>query len=790
MNPCAFLPHVGSPRLVKSLLLTAACILGLQVESPLAAQDVAFAALLKGQSFLQTQASLAGLPDQDVIEDLQLEPVLTFEVFAEGMQDDSLLSGSVAAPGGRTLVLARDHPFDSELLSMYSTNNLLDLNTQRPDGLHTITLNTRNDGVQVIELELVGGQFPPVPLVTNYAALQAIVTDQDTVVQWSPMNGTTNDFIRLNVMDTETRDDVFESQMPGEPGALDGTSTQVVIPAGVLQPGRDYRAELYFVKVVDVDVSVALAVAGYFKQVTFRMRTQAAPGTPLGAAFAWASPGSYQSWVPRDSVVAFAFSHAMSPTHRWIEWTRDDQPLDPGSFSYEWTDGNTVLLCRSLQPLAADAKIGWTLHLSGFRDAAGFALSGNESGEFQTSMDDPETPPDVEFVALIKQRFFTQTGAAPVSNGMWGYEVEVDMPAYNRVKQATVTLPGGGASYRLERDPWGDELELEGTYADAADLNRFFPNGVYTVTLDTVADGVHQLELDLGAVDAYPAAPTFTNLAALQAIDPDQPFAIEWLAPPNWQAEPTQGSTLIGLEITNSRGWEVYWADHEDLDSAAGHLVPAGVLSPGRSYEVSLYFTHITHLAESSYPGVMTGAGFESETRATIQVAGMVAVPRLAVELQQGGVARVVATPTDFEVDFYLLESSQNLQRWLPRTGIWLGAGPAEFYDPDAFYFFRRFYRLREIEPGEDLTPHVAIQGRVMSSINPGQPVAGAIVGTSLDGRVAVTGPLGGFFLETDTRAYFAAEPYSITVTVGSQSKTYGPLLWGDQPRGQQLAFP
>src|SRR5690606_1239779 len=106
----------------------------------------------------------------------------------------------------------------------------------------------------------VGGQFPPVPLVTNYAALQAIAAGQDTVVQWSPMGGTANDFIRLAVRDTETDEDVFESEMPGGPGALDGTSLQVTIPAGVLEPGRDYRAELYFINVVDVDVSVALAI--------------------------------------------------------------------------------------------------------------------------------------------------------------------------------------------------------------------------------------------------------------------------------------------------------------------------------------------------------------------------------------------------------------------------------------------------------------------------------------------------------------------------------------------------
>jgi len=64
-------------------------------------------------------------------------------------------------------------------------------------------------------------------------------------------------------------------------------------------------------------------------------------------------------------------------------------------------------------------------------------------------------------------------------------------------------------------------------------------------------------------------------------------------------------------------------------------------------------------------------------------------------------------------------------------------------------------------------------------------PVADAVVGTSLDGQTTVTDTQGRFFLVTDTPAQNGGAQYSITVSKGTQNRSFGPWNWGDQPRNQ-----
>ena len=64
-------------------------------------------------------------------------------------------------------------------------------------------------------------------------------------------------------------------------------------------------------------------------------------------------------------------------------------------------------------------------------------------------------------------------------------------------------------------------------------------------------------------------------------------------------------------------------------------------------------------------------------------------------------------------------------------------------------------------------------------------PVAGAVVGTSLDGQTTLTDAQGRFFLVTDTPAQNGGALYAITVSAGPQNRSFGPGNWGDQPRNQ-----
>jgi hypothetical protein len=136
-----------------------------------------------------------------------------------------------------------------------------------------------------------------------------------------------------------------------------------------------------------------------------------------------------------------------------------------------------------------------------------------------------------------------------------------------------------------------------------------------------------------------------------------------------------------------------------------------------------------------------------------------------------------------------VVETSSDLQRWLPQTDLWIdNGGNNQYYDDDARYLATRCYRLRDRLPDEQwVQPNISIQGTLWTDGSHSSPVAGAVVGTSLDGRSTVTDASGRFFLETDTKSGNGTAEYTIIVTKGPQSRNFGPWSWGDRPREQHF---
>ncbi|MCF7675602.1 MAG: Ig-like domain-containing protein [Akkermansiaceae bacterium] len=753
---------------------------------PVVAADANFIAVVKGQRFVQAGPDLVALTEPNNPDD---DREMALEVFADGAAADSLVSGTVELPGGTTLPLAREDPSDSGLAYVYETDQLLDLDTARPNGTYTVNLTTKNDGVNRVDLNLMGDLYPPVPKVTNFTALQTINHAADTTVEWSPMGGEPMDFIQLSVYDTNGNwDEVYSSPGPGEPGALNGASVSSIIPGSRLQPGRTYEAEVLFVKVVDLKTSYSTAIAGYYKVVGFKINTAPLEGVALGAELEAVVPQP-QTWdVPRASAVTFRFSRPMNPESYSVNWSING--VSSSNFTYDWLDGNRVLHCKYNTALPANTDINWSLDLTGFRDAAGFPLAGNPSGSFHTNSDTPASQPDVEGFFVFKMQGFEQTGAAPVSTGMFGCDVAVEPTAYNRVKEpATFTLGGNGFSGRLRPSDWDAEMYSENTFASKDDLDRFFTNGSVTFNLSTLADGNKTLELDLGSADAYPDAypdaPTVTNLPTLQSINPAADTPITWNALTGWNPDIGVGSGVVELEIDNEQGDEVVWVDHKAISGGTQWTIPAGTLWPGRTYRVSLTFLKITDL-DDSYGAFGGGAGFGSITEFTIKTSGTPAMPNVAIERMWNGMNLNLSGGEPNRN--YVVETSSDLQRWLPQQDLWIDQGGAsQYYDDDARYLGTRYYRLRDRLPDEQVQPNISIQGTVWTDGSHTTPVAGAVVGTTLDDHTVVTDAAGRFFLESDTKSSNGGAEYTITVTKGAQSKGFGPGMWGDRPREQHF---
>lgn len=777
--------------------------LWLMFQIPAMAADIGFVAVMKGQEFHQTSADITSLGEWRIWNDTgeaqnegeHPEPLDMFEVYAFGTSLDSIVSGKVTVPGGELVNLVTDFRGD-ELVGEIGIENgygtPLELNSARPDGNYTVELTTKNEGIHVTNLMLTGGPYPSVPHITNFNLLQSATAASATTVQWVPMaGGLPTDFIHVKVMQLGGEDDgtiLWQSGMPGEPGALNGTSMQAVIPAGTLQAGHDYHAEVMFVKTVFALPGPPLEIAGYYKLTGFRIRTAALPGTPLGSTLLRSNPLTGWSWVPVDSAIAFHFSHPMSPAHISIAWTKDGGPLSTGTFSYHWTQGNTILLCRFSSDLPPDSEIGWTLNLPGFRDAANFPLSGSPTGWFRTGTDIPESPPDVGFISLLKTKYHIQTGTTPVADGRFEAGAEVEANAPNRLKSATLTALTGGRSGPFHADPWdGDEYEVPGEYGSKTDLDRFYPNGDYQFALEGLEDGAQSVTLSLGATDQYPPAPAITNLAALQAIDPAAPVTVTWNALAGWTNDMEtlgSGDGWIEFEILDPCGREVLWVEGSEMSDGVSCVIPAGTLRPGRSYRANVFFIRITDIDAASYPDAFAVAAFESQTTFNIQTTGQPEMPSLLLQLI-GSTARVTATGGDPE-STYILETSSDLERWTLLDAYWNppGGSAHQFDDTDAQYFKSRFYRVTGPYCESPMMPPMSIQGTVWTNSSRTTPVAGAVVGTSLDGQTTVTDAQGRFFLITGTPSQNGTASYTINITSGALTKNFGPWS-GDQPRNQ-----
>jgi hypothetical protein len=90
-----------------------------------------------------------------------------------------------------------------------------------------------------------------------------------------------------------------------------------------------------------------------------------------------------------------------------------------------------------------------------------------------------------------------------------------------------------------------------------------------------------------------------------------------------------------------------------------------------------------------------------------------------------------------------------------------------------------------EMEDGR-INPNVDIQGVVYADGSHTTTVVGAIIGTTLDTQTITTDPAGRFFLETATNFDNdpAGQTYSVKITLGAETKTYGPFT-GAHPRNQ-----
>ncbi len=626
------------------------------------ATDVQLFGAFKGQNFVQLNAAASFLNE---------EAPMVFTAFAELASETAVTNGTLGKPNGEILTLPGPEFNDS-------FEFLPELNDAYPSGTYRATFYTVNDGVQQVDLAISGDAYPNAPFVLNFDAAQHLDPNAPFTVNWAPfVDGAVNDFVEFSIED-EMGNGVFDSPGPGEPGALNGLSTQVTIPAMTLNAGRTYQARLLFARVTVADVLSypgAIGLAGYFKEMQFALAASGVDASTAPNLLA-SSPQDMRNEVPRNSVITFTFNKPMNGQDS-IGWSPN---VTASNFSKTWSEDQRVLYCVYNDPLPTGETITWTLNPSGqsqnFRDQADQVLP-TVSGQFTTSSE-TSVPTDVRNVFFVKGRDYAQTNDTAIDLEHQFAGLFIDLNTWNSVTNGLVATPAG-RSVPLPLEDVEDGIELTAGYTAATELDGFFPDGSYTITLDTAHDGTRAFELVLTG-GLYPNAPTILNYSGTQTIDASNDFTLSWEA----FADGTANDVIL-VEIENDFEQTVYEQDAfpGDLNgTATSLLLPANTLAPGRMYRGQITFVKLVALDLTTYPEVIGGAAYLAETRFTLQTTGEPIRPVLEVLSPVNGNFRIHVWGETGRP--YTVEATDDLgspANWFPMHSETAGPGGFEFTD-------------------------------------------------------------------------------------------------------------
>jgi hypothetical protein len=130
-------------------------------------------------------------------------------------------------------------------VSDFNTNLLATFTTNFPVGNYIFNVSAVPSNQQVT-VDLAAYVPPNSPQVSNYVAAQSVNPSQPFTLNWITFtNGLSTDWILFQI-ERGPIGSLFQTGVPGQSGALNGTSTSVTIPAGTLSASSTNTAVLVF----------------------------------------------------------------------------------------------------------------------------------------------------------------------------------------------------------------------------------------------------------------------------------------------------------------------------------------------------------------------------------------------------------------------------------------------------------------------------------------------------------------------------------------------------------------
>ena len=308
-------------------------------------------------------------------------------------------------------------------------------------------------------------------------------------------------------------------------------------------------------------------------------------------------------------------------------------------------------------------------------------------------------PADALLYYAMKMESVLQTNAANVvpdtSYGPFSGVLGIIQSSLDSVPIAIADLPSGA----VEGFPLGTsgiELQVLDNFGSQAALDAVYTNGNYTFAMATMHDGFQFPVLTM-PVAVYPSAVRVGNFAAAQAINPQNPFILQWTNPPDATA-----SDYIWVTINDGSGNMVFSTPKPSTNpssalngTATSVMVPANTFQSGNTYTGFISFFRGTGVNTAAYPGV-TGLTLVS-VRTRFSMATFSALPVLSQPVLASG-TQFGFLLGGFPGQNYTILATTNLSvpmsNWFTVLTTNLSSSPALIWDNHATNQ-QRFYRVK-----------------------------------------------------------------------------------------------
>jgi hypothetical protein len=152
---------------------------------------------------------------------------------------------NLTLPNSAVSNLTENFLASEQFFLFFSSTNQTTFSNTWPDGNYTFTVIS-NASSQMVAVSLPATMVQPnAPHTTSYTAAQAVNPTQPFTLGWDTFQGGTSTDIVYVAIGT-----AFATTNAGQVGALNGTATSVVIPAGTLQPNSNYLASISFYRAI------------------------------------------------------------------------------------------------------------------------------------------------------------------------------------------------------------------------------------------------------------------------------------------------------------------------------------------------------------------------------------------------------------------------------------------------------------------------------------------------------------------------------------------------------------